>query len=507
MPHDIARLFPLLVAACAGASPHVTPVASTPDDPWLRQVIYLVVTDRFTNGDPANDGLGQPDCLDPHAPSLFHGGDLAGLRSRIGYMKDLGVTALWPTPLPAQVPRRADACGYHGYWADLVDPDDRALEPKLGTWTDVEALTGALHAAGMKLMIDMVVNHSGRGARIVTQRPDWFHSDAAPEALADPDVFKSLHGLPDFAQENPEVAAYLTGMSRRWVERVKPDAIRMDTAKHVPPGYFAHDFVPAVHAAAPGIFLLAEVFDDAKIARTLPVLDAGFDSAFHFPLHRALVEALAKRGSLDAVADAMAQGIATLGPERARKLVTMIDNHDVPRFASEMPAGMGASERLARGALALTLLFTLPGIPQLYYGDELGLPGAGPENRLDMPAWAWTTADRPPDAQATFALVQRLVRVRTSAPELASGAYVELARPHGSGGNVLAFARVLGERHLLVVINGDTSARTITVEMDGPTLRDVARLSGAPTSVTPSAGAITVTMPALTAGVYAADPG
>jgi len=497
-----AQLLALLVAACAGTNPHAPAAPAPPDDPWLRQIIYLAVTDRFANGDPGNDALGQPDCLDPSMPSLFHGGDLAGLRSRVAYMKDLGVTVLWPTPLPAQVPRRNDACGYHGYWADLVDPDEGALEPKLGTWSDVEALGSTLHAAGMRLMLDMVVNHTGRGARIVGQRPDWFHSDVSPEAQESPELFHSLNGLPDFAQEKPEVAAYLTAMSRRWVERVKPDAIRMDTAKHVPPEYFAHDFVPAVRGAVPGLFLVAEVFDDRKIARAAPVLDAGFDSAFHFPLHRALVESLAKGGSLDLVADAVADGVATLGPDRARHLVTMIDNHDLPRFASELPPDTSAADRFARSAMALALLFTLPGIPQLYYGDELGLAGAGLGNRLDMPAWAWNEATRPPEARALFALVQRLAKLRTTAPELATGTYVEVARPRAGSGNVLAFERALGDRRVLVVVNGDASPRTVSLARGGPALHDVMQLPGVPTGISPAAGTVTVTMPPLAAGIY-----
>jgi len=252
----------------------------------------------------------------------------------------------------------------------------------------------------------------------------------------------------------------------------------------------------------PGLFLVAEVFDDRSIARTLPVLDAGFDSAFHFPLHRALVESLAKGGSLDLVADAVADGIATLGPDRARHLVTMIDNHDVPRFASELPPGISDADRFGRSALALALLFTLPGIPQLYYGDELGLAGAGPGNRLDMPAWSWSEATRPPDAAALFALVQRLARLRATASELATGAYVELARPRDGAGNVLAFERVLGDRRVLVVVNGDPSPRTLPLALDGPALHDVMLLPGVPAGVSPAAGTVTVTMPPLGAGIF-----
>jgi alpha-amylase len=167
-----------LFVACVPAAETPEPRAPPPRAPspreepvaWKREVIYLVLPDRFQNGDLGNDALGQPDCTDPTNPKLFHGGDLRGLRERIPYLRDLGVTAVWITPLYAQVPRKDGACGYHGYWADLGEPDDGAMEPKLGTPDDVSALVDDLHASGMKLIVDLVVNHAGRGARIAQAR-------------------------------------------------------------------------------------------------------------------------------------------------------------------------------------------------------------------------------------------------------------------------------------------------------------------------------------------------
>jgi alpha-amylase len=510
------------------------PAPPPPQGDWMQQTLYLVLPDRFANGDPANDAAGQPGCTAPADPNLFHGGDLAGLRQRIPYLSALGVTAVWATPLAAQVPLRNAACGYHGYWADFADPDEGAIEPKLGGPADVAALTRDLHAAGMRFVLDMVVNHAGRGARIASQHRDWFHDPATCAQLGDPNVTCPLNGLPDFAQENPVVAAYLGGLSRRWVERVLPDGIRMDTAKNVPASYFAQSFVPAVRSARPGLFLVAEYFDgtDANLAG---VLDAGFDSAFHFALQGALVAAFARGGSVNGVADTVRGAAATLGEARAMHLVNMLDNHDLPRFMQNASQGVASTSSKAPGAPALPLpapdelarrytvalaaLFTLPGIPQLYAGDELGMLGAYPENRRDMPAWAWDASARPGshagyvgDGQTTWTLVSSLAKLRASTPALWRGTTRELFRQTGLGPNVLVLLRSAPEGAALVVLGDDAAAHTLTVQLGSPsTWADGTALvdtlgAGAPERVKVTGGRVALTLPALTAAIYIQAP-
>jgi len=502
----------------ASRTAHEPSTAGAHADPevWQRQVLYLVLPDRFADGDRSNDDAGQPGCFDPRGPSMFHGGDLAGLRQRLGYLKDLGATALWITPLPAQVPRRQDSCGYHGYWADLAVPDDGAMEPKLGTVADAVALAGDLHASGMKLVLDLVVNHAGRGARIAAQRPSWFHDEATCKELGDPIVFCSLKGLPDFRQEDPAVASYLTASSRGWMSRIPADGIRMDTAKHVPVGYFADSFVPGVRAVRGDAFLVAEYFDTGPVAQLDPLFHAGFDSAFHFPLRSALIQAFAQAESVSHVADAVASTIATLGEDRARMLVTFLDNHDVPRFLSDASASAGDDAALAaRYTLALTSLFTLPGIPQIYSGDELAAVGVYPDNRRDMPEWAWDAATRRGphagyvgDGQATWSLVQSLAKLRHDEPALWKGAYAELRRDAPGGPNVLAFLRSSGASRVLVVLNDDPKPigpMRVPLQAwgDGTVLEEVLH-RGAPETIAVARGEVSLELPALTAGVYRA---
>jgi alpha-amylase len=441
---------------------------------WRRSVIYFVLTDRFDDGDSSNNG--DPICYDPAAPNLFHGGDFAGLEARLDYFEALGVDTLWITPIAQQSPRRGDACGYHGYWADLADPHERAIDSHLGTDAELDRLIAALHARDMKLIVDMVVNHPARNARIVEQHPDWFHPQEGCEALGPADIYCSLSGLPDFAHEDPIVADYLDAMSRSWLERFEFDGIRMDTVKHVPVEYFADRFIPLAREENPRLYLLGEIFDAGSYDLQLRYRTAGFHGFFDFPLRDALIQTFAHGGSANAVAARVQEAIDRFGLDGALLRSTFVDNHDVPRFLTEFRGGTDA-DRMARFRLALGVIFTTPGIPQLYYGTELGMSGLPPENRRDMPDWAFDATARsqahdgfPPDPSETFEFVQRLIAVRRDHPALHAGGYAEMWRPGGLPSNVYAFFRSSGESRAIVAVNaGDAMATNLRMQFrDNP---------------------------------------
>lgn len=492
------------------------PDAGVPPRPWTARVIYFTLTDRFWNGDPANDNRGVPDCFDPATPKLFHGGDFAGLLQHAGYLTDLGMGALWITP-----PYLQALCGSHGYWADFVVPDDGAIEPKLGDPAELTALISALHARDIRFLFDMIVNHSGRTtARILAQKPGWFHPVPGCETLGNPEIYCPLSTLPDFAQELPEVADYLDGVSRGWAQRFAIDGVRLDTAKHVLPAYLRDRFIPALRSVRPDLFLLAEVFSEGSAQDLDPVLSLGFDSAFQFPLRRALLQSLAQGGSLDSVAQQLKGAVDLFGQARTRKLVVFLDNHDVPRFLSDMTAP--ESEHVGRYRLALLALFAVPGIPQIYAGDELGAFGRAPDNRRDMPAWAFDEVGRKqPHAgyldvpDTWYQLVKRLAALRTTLPALSDGDYIELWRPNG-GQNLLAFLRSTSTSRALVVFNGGTTPHSIRIPIhahpgvsaadkaafaEGASLIEVAG-TGAPATARIDKGALVVDLPPLTGGIY-----
>ena len=440
-------------------------VSSANADIWRKQIIYLVMTDRFSNGNTANDTLGQPNCLDVNNPNKFHGGDFAGLQSKLGYIKDLGATAVWVTPVYKQVGIVGTSCGYHGYWADYTNPSSSAVEPKLGTSSNLTSLIDSLHSStyNMKFILDMVVNHAGYNASIVASNPSWFHPNCSGD-----DIVCPLAGLPDFRQEDPAVAIYLTDLSKNWASSYALDSIRMDTVKHAPMSYWQNSWVPGVNVARPNMFLLGEAFLDSTASQLKPYYDAGFDSTFNFPLRSALVRTIGKGGSVDDLAGKVSDYVGTLGLNRALLTVNLLDNHDVGRFINEPGLGVPEVEIRRRYNMGLTTLFTLPGIPQIYYGNELGVYGGNdPDNRKDMPSWAWTDAGRNTaqggylgagTPKTTFDLTKRLASVRTNNPALWKGYYAEMWRQNGSGPNVYAFFRGSGINRVIVLVNNGTSA-------------------------------------------------
>ncbi|MEO1523198.1 MAG: alpha-amylase family glycosyl hydrolase, partial [Cyanobacteria bacterium J06633_2] len=440
---------------------------------WQQQVIYLVFPDRFENGDPSNDQLGIAECFDPDSPTRFHGGDWAGIVQRINYLQELGVTAVWATPVYRQIGVINDSCGYHGYWADFTLPDDGAVEPKLGTEADLTGMIQALHNHEMKFILDQVVNHTGYDAQLTRQRPGWFNPmRPACELLGDPDIFCDLAGLPDFDFRNADAVDYATRQSLSWLERFDLDGIRMDTVKHVPASYFRNVWIPRVKQESPDLFTVGELLDQFSLERLHQFLETGFDSTFNFPLQYAMVESFAKGGSVDQVAETM-QATWNLFGADALMLTNLIDNHDIPRFTNESGFGVPEPEIRDRYFLALGTMLALPGIPQLFYGNELGMyGGADPDNRRDMPEWAWTEEGRTeggsgflPDPAGTFNYVQTLIDLRQSNAALHSGYYAELWRQNGNQNpDVYAFFRGLGDNRMVVVVNnGSQPSGTLTI--------------------------------------------
>ncbi|WP_083847206.1 alpha-amylase family glycosyl hydrolase [Deinococcus gobiensis] len=522
VPGPASAPAPAGVSSSAALAPQA--ISGSNIDAWRQQVIYLVLPDRFSNGNTGNDNLGQANCYDPASPTKFHGGDLAGLRQKLPYIRDLGATAVWTTPVYKQVGLvNGNSCGYHGYWPDYSSPDDTAVEPKFGTGSDLSGLISDLKAGGQKYIMDMVVNHAGYGARVVSQQPGWFHSNCSGDEINCP-----LAGLPDFRQEDSAVAAYLTNLSKSWTSAYAIDAIRMDTVKHVPNSYWQNSWVPGVLAARPNTFLLGEAFLSGSASQLKPFLDAGFDSTFNFPLRQALVDSLGKGGSLDRLAAGMQDTLGTLGLDRTLLQTNLLDNHDVPRFVNEPGSGVAESEIRTRYGLALGALMTLPGIPQLYYGNELGMyGGSDPDNRRDMPSWAWTDTGRSSaqtnflagggTPKTTYDLTKKLIGLRKGNEALWKGNYAELWRPNG-GQNVFAFYRGSGTSRVVVVMNSSASSASVSLDLQGNagiSTSDKSALgngtvfsdllgAGAPASATVSGGKLPVTLGAGRMAVYRA---
>ncbi|MCB9677105.1 MAG: hypothetical protein H6737_18455 [Alphaproteobacteria bacterium] len=356
----------LLLLACRAPEPEIPP-------PARGDALYFALVDRFADGRP--DAPGAVDRADPQA---WHGGDLPGLVAKVPWLAEQGYGALWISPVTrARTEPIGEWGAYHGYW--LYDPAE--VEPRFGTTADLKALSDALHAQGMRLYLDVVVNHVGYDSPLVAAHPDWFHHGGDIEDWGDPDqvVGRDVHGLPDLAQENPEVEQWLVDAGLHWVTEVAPDGFRVDAVRHVPPGFLARYGDALKAKAGPGFQILGEVFDGNPARLRERAISDRLDSVFDFPLMYGM-----KESAICAEADyqRLAANLFTARhmPDRPdgplAPLVTLLDNHDVPRIAA-----------VCRGpGPALAFLYGVQGTPSVTWGTEALANGAHePENRADMP--------------------------------------------------------------------------------------------------------------------------
>jgi glycosidase len=358
------------------------------------EIIYWALTDRFNNGDPLNDdlpGTRTADAADPDNADGWHGGDFAGLKQKIeeGYFQSMGFTAIWISPVVFQVaptfqnPAGDDFTAYHGYWLENFDDN----EPHFGTWQELNALVQTAHDNDLKIIIDIVLNHTGEGAALVSSEPDWFREGAPACGNPAVDYVCEIAGnLPDLRQENEEARQWLLDGARNILLQSGADGFRIDTYKHVNPDFWYDFFAPGGPGDRSTVFSMGESFTDA-IVRVAQALDwDGAPYMFDFPLRDATTDSLARRSSsTDNVAAVLDTDNLYLDPTR---LVTFLDNHDVDRFMTEAISG-GASESEAEERLdmALGLQYGVRGVPQVYYGTELAYQGTESplrSNRKDM---------------------------------------------------------------------------------------------------------------------------
>ena len=457
-------------------------------------VIYLIMPDRFADGDPSNDQPPQvaPGTYDRKAPKAYHGGDLKGVLQHLPYLKDLGVTTLWLTPLYQNDEGSSD---YHGYGA----VDEYAVEDRFGNMQDVQNLVDAAHRLGMKVLFDMVPNHVGPRHPWANSQPapGWLHGTPAHHLdnanydfppISDPhaapaNYVEALDGwfvntLPDLAQENPLVATYLLQNAEWWTESSGIDGIRIDTFPYVPRSFWSY-YDQGLLARYPSFFMVGEVNDtDPTVTSYWAGGQTGFDgidthltAPFDFPMFQAIGDVVARGESAEKLVSVLRQDRFYPHPEL---LVTLIDNHDRPRFITQ---ANGSPEKLKLG---LSLLLTLRGIPQLYAGDEIGIPGGeDPDNRRDFPGGfpgdatnAFTEAGRTPEQQEIFAHTQMLLKLRQQHPALREGKQEHVAVQD----RFYAFTREDKEDRLFIVFHNSDKTETVALSLAGTSIADVKEL-------------------------------
>jgi neopullulanase len=439
-------------------------------------VIYLIMPDRFADGDPSNnEPAGAPGSYDRANPRAYHGGDLQGIRDHLDYLRELGVTTIWLTPIVENDP--ASPQDYHGYGA----VDEYAVEQHFGTLKDLQALVHEAHEKNLKVILDFVPNHVGPHHPWVAEppEPDWFHgtnehhstSNGDFQFLADPhapprywrDVVDGWFAgiLPDLNQENPDVAQYFIENALWWAEETGIDGYRLDTFPYVSRRFWSQ-WHEALRAVYPRMTTVGEVFNSDPVITSFFVgghkgfdgIDTGVTTVFDFPLFDALRGVLSDGASMQTIVDVLSRDRLFPHPDL---LVPFLGNHDVPRLAS-LP---GMSD--AKSKLAFSLLLTTRGIPEIYYGDEIGMTGGGdPDNRHDFPGGfpddeqnAFVESGRTPEQQELFARVQRLLALRRDHAALRRGQLWNIFWNK----TVYAFARTFESERILIVANAAGQAQ------------------------------------------------
>lgn len=344
------------------------PQRSAPAD--SGDVIYFIMVDRFANGDPAND-----EKVDPSDPQAFHGGDLQGVIAHLDELSDLGVRTVWLSPIFATQDKKFHGHGaYHGYWVlDLGQ-----VEPRFGDEATLKKLAAELHARDMRLMLDVVLNHVGFESPLRRQHTDWFHNNGGVEDWNDPAqlLTHDVHGLPDLDQEHPEVYSFLLENSKKWIDEAGVDGFRLDAVKHVPLSFWKRYNDDIRGHAGDEFALLGEDLngDPRQLASTFQ--RGGFGSMFDFPLHFAMVDTFCRDHDAPRLASML---YADRFYEAPQALVTLLDNHDLPRILTACGGDVDAVKN------AFTFMLTARGTPSLTYGTEAGLEGEKePDNRADM---------------------------------------------------------------------------------------------------------------------------
>ncbi len=460
-------------------------------------VMYLIMTDRF-----ARAGSDIPPGDDRSAPRGWHGGDFKGIEQHLDYLQQLGVTTVWTTPVASN---GAMPESYHGYAAT----DLYAVDAHFGTLADYRHLSDALHARGMKLVIDLVPNHVGVEHPWVQDppAPDWFHGTLADHLAAQHDFYQLVDphaapsawraitngwftdGMPDLNQENPLVSQYLIQNALWWVETANLDGIRLDTFPYVG-RVFWHDFHHELHDAFPHLTTVGEIFHrDPEVTSFFAGgaahngVDTGLDTPFEFPIYFTLRDVLIAAKPMTAIASVLRQDALYPYPER---LVTFIGNHDTTRFITE------AQSSLPRLKLALGLILTLRGMPVIYSGDEIAMPGGkDPDNRRDFPGGfpgdarsAFAKAGRTPAQEEVFEWTSNLLSYRSMHEELKSGIEQDLF----ADADAFAFVRsesISGctgqhsSERLLIVVNKSTAGKNVELPIRDTSLAGCTRFDAA----------------------------
>ena len=465
---------------------------------WQSQSIYQIITDRFFDGDASNNNADGNYNPSGSTGTSVHGGDFKGIEQKLDYIKSLGATAIWISPVVLNANGE-----FHGY----AGRDFYNVDPHWGTLADLQHLIQTAHARGLLVIDDIIVNHGGD--LIYSADPGYstfkyppagynlryrsskqfaapfntnaanpvltnlFHNNGSIQNYSDTTQVElgELSGLDDFRTESAYVRSNMAAVYEYWIGQAGFDGFRIDTVKHVEMGFW-QNWCPLIHGYAatngkPNFFMFGEVLDgsDSKCGSYTGTKGGGafaLDSVLDYPLYFKINSAFATAsGNTKQIEDRYAALAANYDASAQNRLVTFLDNHDQARFLSSG----NANNNTARLQVALVFLYTARGIPCLYYGTEQAFNGGtDPNDREDMFAGQFEQGPSLGDnfnmTHPLYQWVATLNNFRRLYPALQTGVHSNLwNNPNGPG--LFAYARVLNTQEVYVVLNTATSSQTL----------------------------------------------
>ena len=463
------------------------------DFDWDEAVVYFMMTDRFFDGNESNNTASGTDTYGDN-PGLYHGGDFAGVTAKLDYLQDLGVNTIWLTPIvkniagvtvtdegSEDVPYNA---AYHGYWAS----DFTKLNPTMGTTEEFKTMISEAHKRGMRIMVDIVVNHAGYGTE------STFADMLRDKSVSEGDIKSWQSGLPDFATEKAEVRAKLVEWQTSWMKDYGVDYFRVDTVKHVDSTTWAA-LKNSTTEVNPSFKMIGEYYGAGYASNGSTLGSGQMDADLDFDFNDQATSFVS--GNISSVEKFLSARNSALN--NAYMTGQFLSSHDEDGFKASLMNGKKYTEDEATSAalVAATLQLTAKGIPVIYYGEEVGLSGLNnypyQTNRYDMD-FSKATKDN-----VTYQHYKNLLSIRNAYTDVfARGSRTVVASSDEEGYDVVS--RSYGGTTLYVGMNIKDTAKEVKVPVSLAAGTEVKNLYSGATYTVGSDKTVAVTIPAAKDG-------
>lgn len=463
------------------------------DFDWDEAVVYFMMTDRFFDGNESNNTASGADTYGDN-PGLYHGGDFAGVTAKLDYLQDLGVNTIWITPIVENIKGVAVTdegskdvpynAAYHGYWAN----DFTKLNPTLGTTGEFETMISEAHKRGMRIMVDIVVNHAGYGTE------STFADMLRDKSVSEGDIKSWQSGLPDFATENADVRTKLVEWQTAWMKDYGVDYFRVDTVKHVDSTTWAalKNSTTKVNSS---FKMIGEYFGAGYASNGSSLGTGQMDADLDFDFNDQATSFVS--GNISSVEKFLSARNSALN--NTYMTGQFLSSHDEDGFKAALMKGKGYAEDDATSAalVAATLQLTAKGIPVIYYGEEVGLSGLNnypyQTNRYDMDFSLAT------DDNVTYQHYKNLLSIRNAYTDVfARGSRNVVVSSDEEGYDVVS--RTYGGTTLYVGMNIKDAAKEVKVPVNANAGDTVKNLYDGKTYTVSSDKTVTVSIPAAKDG-------